>query len=88
MTDPTVTVLGQEPMIDAKQAAGALRLPYDWFSDHAMRVRHSILHYLIGTLVRDRISELAVWAARSTTVQARDTGDAQGSPEAQGGHHD
>ena len=28
-----------EPMIDAKQAASALRLPYYWFADHAMRAR-------------------------------------------------
>jgi hypothetical protein len=88
MTDPNVSVLGPEPMIDAKQAAVALRLPYYWFSDPAMRVRYRIPHYLIGAVVRYRASELAAWAARSAAVQTRGPGDAQGSAEAQGGHHD
>jgi len=37
MTDNTLSSTGIEPMIDAKQAAAALRLPYYWFADHAMR---------------------------------------------------
>ena len=61
-----------EQMIDAKQAATALRLPYYWFADHAMRSKYRIPHYLMGGLVRYRLSELSAWAARSTAVQSRD----------------
>ncbi len=76
MTDNTNSTTGIEPMIDAKQAAAALRLPYYWFADHAMRTKYRIPHYLMGGLVRYRLSELSVWAARSTVVQGRDTDDA------------
>lgn len=68
---------GVEPMIDAKQAAAALRLPYYWFADHAMRNKYRIPHYLLGGLVRYRLSELSAWAARSTAEQGRN-GDADG----------
>jgi hypothetical protein len=81
MTDPTDTVTGPEPMIDAKQAAVALRLPYYWFADPAMRARYRIPHYLIGALVRYRACELSAWAARNTAVQARDPGDRDGAGE-------
>ena len=76
MTDNTNSPTGIEPMIDAKQAAAALRLPYYWFADHAMRTKYRIPHYLMGGLVRYRLSELSAWAARSTVVQDRDTDDA------------
>ena len=76
MTDNTNSTTGIEPMIDAKQAAAALRLPYYWFADHAMRTKYRIPHYLMGGLVRYRLSELSAWAARSTVVQDRDTDDA------------
>ena len=56
---------GVEPMIDAKQAAAALRLPYYWFADPQMRSKYKIPHYLMGGLVRYRPSELSAWAARS-----------------------
>ena len=81
MTDPTDTVTGPEPMIDAKQAASALRLPYYWFADPAMRARYRIPHYLIGALVRYRASELSAWAARNSTIQARDGIDRSGAEE-------
>jgi hypothetical protein len=61
-----------EPMIDAKQAAASLRLPYYWFADPAMRSKYRIPHYLLGGLVRYRLSELSAWAARSTDAQSRD----------------
>ena len=77
MTDNTHSATGIEPMIDAKQAAAALRLPYYWFADHAMRSKYRIPHYLMGGLVRYRPSELSAWAARSTAAQGR-TGDADG----------
>jgi hypothetical protein len=43
-----------------------LRLPYYWFADHAMRSKYRIPHYLMGGLVRYRLSELSAWATRST----------------------
>jgi hypothetical protein len=55
-----------EPMIDAKQAACALRLPLYWFGDPKMRAKHRIPHYLLGGLVRFRMNELSTWAANSS----------------------
>lgn len=63
---------GVEPMIDAKQAAASLRLPYYWFADPAMRNKYRIPHYLLGGLVRYRLSELSAWAACSTAAHKRD----------------
>lgn len=60
-----------EQMVDAKHAAAALCLPYYWFSDSTMRTKLRIPHYLLGGLVRYRMSELTAWAARSTAVQNR-----------------
>ena len=57
MTEHTQPATGVESMIDAKQAAAALRLPYYWFADHAMRSKYRIPHYLMGGLVRYRLSE-------------------------------
>lgn len=76
MTDNATPVTDLDPMIDAKQAAAALRLPYYWFADHAMRSKYRIPHYLMGGLVRYRLSELSAWAARNAAVQGR---AAQGS---------
>jgi len=64
--DPPFTHI--DPMIDAKQAATALRLPYYWFADSAMRTRYRIPHYLLGGLVRYRMAELSAWATRDTTL--------------------
>ena len=58
MTENNTSENRIEPMIDAKQAAAALRLPYYWFADHAMRTKYRIPHYLMGGLVRYRLSEL------------------------------
>ena len=80
MTDNTSPVGGIESMIDAKQAASALRLPYYWFADHAMRTKYRIPHYLMGGLVRYRLHELSAWAARSSAVRGR--GDKQADAEA------
>jgi hypothetical protein len=67
-----------EPMIDARQASTALRLPYYWFADHAMRTKYRIPHYLMGGLVRYRLSELSDWAIKSSAVQSRaSTGEAE-----------
>ena len=75
MTDNTLSSTGIGPMIDAKQAAAALRLPYYWFADHAMRSKYRIPHYLMGGLVRYRLSELSTWAARNAAAQSRFAGD-------------
>ena len=73
-----------EPMIDAKQAACALRLPLYWFSDPKMRVKHRIPHYLLGGLVRFRMNELGTWAANSSA-----TGDAAtNADQSEGASHD
>jgi hypothetical protein len=81
MTDTNTLTNAIEPMIDAKQAAAALRLPYYWFADHAMRSKYRIPHYLMGGLVRYRLSELSAWATRSTAVQGRDAQDADAPVE-------
>jgi len=81
MTDTNTLTNAIEPMIDAKQAAAALRLPYYWFADHAMRSKYRIPHYLMCGLVRYRLSELSAWATRSTAVQGRDAQDADASVE-------
>ncbi len=73
MSNDTPFTCGVEPMIDAKQAAAALRLPYYWFADPKMRSKYKIPHYLIGGLVRYRSSELHAWAARSNVAQGRAT---------------
>jgi hypothetical protein len=54
-------------MVDARQASFALRLPYYWFSDRTMRCAKRIPHYLLGGLVRFRMSELSAWASSAST---------------------
>lgn len=61
-----------EPMIDARQASFALRLPYYWFSDRSMRSTKRIPHYLLGGLVRFRMSELMAWAKNTGSVQDKE----------------
>ena len=75
MNDHNTAVKRDEPMVDAKQAAAALSLPYYWFADHAMRGKYRIPHYLLGGLVRYRMSELSAWAANSATPTAINKGD-------------
>jgi hypothetical protein len=58
-------------MIDARQASYALRLPYYWFSDRAMRATKQIPHYLLGGLVRFRLSELKAWAEKMSSSQGK-----------------
>ena len=65
MTDNMTPATGVEPMIDAKQAAAALRLPYYWFADHAMRSKYRIPHYLMGGLVTAEAHGRA-WLSRRT----------------------
>ncbi|MEZ0190921.1 DNA-binding protein [Ralstonia solanacearum] len=70
-TNPMASAPVDEPMIDANHAAAALQLPYYWFADHTMRARFRIPHYLLGSLVRFRLSELKAWLA-TTTVHRPD----------------
>lgn len=67
--------LNTEPMVDAKHAAASLRLPYCWFADQAMRSRYRIPHYLMGGLVRYRMSALQAWASQNATALARNDSD-------------
>ena len=41
----------------------------------------AVPHYLMGGLVRYRLSELSAWATRSTAVQGRDAQDADAPVE-------
>ena len=71
-----------ELMIDAKESSVALRLPLYWFSDPAMRAKYRIPHYLIGGLVRYRMSELHAWAASNSAVKEHDPiNDHGGEPD-------
>jgi Uma2 family endonuclease len=67
-----------EPMIDGRQASIALRLPYYWFRDPTERSRYRIPHYVLGGLIRYRLSELSQWAAKSSAVKEWRPDDAQG----------
>lgn len=66
--------LDAESMIDAKEAACALRLPLYWFADPRMRAKHRIPHYLLGNSVRFRANELSSWAANNNNAGVSDTG--------------
>ena len=67
-----------EPMIDGKYAACALRLPLYWFNDPKMRAKHRIPHYLLGGLVRFRMGELGIWAAKSSAAVVNDVQNGEG----------
>ncbi len=70
-----------EPMIDGREASIALRLPYYWFRDPTARTRYRIPHYVLGGLIRYRLSELSEWAAKSSEVRDWLPDDAQGGRE-------
>ena len=61
-----------ESMIDAREATSSLKLPYYWFADQAMRTQHRIPHYLLGGLVRFRMSELTRWMGSYGTQQDKE----------------
>lgn len=76
-----------EPMVDARQACVALRLPHYWFADPLMRKRFLIPHYVIGGLVRYRMSELQRWASQVTqTPRGHQSAPSSHAPEANGSH--
>ncbi len=66
----------EEPMIDARQASYALRLPYYWFANPKMRSAKRIPHYQLSRLVRFRLSELAVWHRQNAKRQGGQGGAA------------
>ena len=67
-TQSLETPIEEEPMIDARQASFALRLPYYWFADPQMRAAKRIPHYLLSRMVRFRLSELEVWYRQNGRV--------------------
>ena len=79
MNDTVSNAAISEPMIDSRQAANALRLPYYWFADHRMRTRHRIPHYLMVGFVRYRISELHAWLTIRRVSPKRDANHANES---------
>lgn len=62
---PLAATAADEPMVDARQACYALRLPYYWFANPQMRSAKRIPHYQFCRLVRFRLSELAAWHAKN-----------------------
>jgi hypothetical protein len=81
---PQNQTLHAEPMVDARVAAVSLRLPHYWFADPAMRDRYRIPHYLLGGLVRYRMSELYAWAATHTTASRQASGQFEGDNDRKG----
>ena len=67
----TISPSATETMVNAVQAAAALRLPFYWFADPVMRDKYAIPHYMLGGLVRFRMSEITTWAERSSALHAR-----------------
>lgn len=70
-----------EPMVDARVAAVSLRLPHYWFADPAMRDRLRIPHYLLGGLVRYRMSEIYAWATKQMAKQTRELNKSERAKE-------
>jgi hypothetical protein len=60
----------EETMINAREAAAALGLPYYWFVTPAMRTKHRIPHYHFGSSVRFRLSQLMSWATHYPAAEA------------------
>jgi hypothetical protein len=78
LEDASMNTQTTETMIDGREASIALRLPYYWFRDPTARSRYRIPHYVLGGLIRYRLSELSEWAAKSSAVKEWRPDDAQG----------
>ena len=78
LEEPSMNTQTTETMIDGREASIALRLPYYWFRDPTQRSRYRIPHYVLGGLIRYRLSELSQWAAKSSAVKEWRPDDAQG----------
>ena len=81
LEEPSMNTQTTETMIDGREASIALRLPYYWFRDPTQRSRYRIPHYVLGGLIRYRLSELSQWAAKSSAVKEWRPDDAQGVSE-------
>ncbi len=81
LEDARVNTKTNETMIDGREASIALRLPYYWFRDPTERSRYRIPHYVMGGLIRYRLSELSEWAAKSSAVKEWRPDDARGGDE-------
>jgi hypothetical protein len=57
-----------EPMVDARAAHEALRIPLQWLNNKVQRRARGVPAYRIGHLVRFRLSELEQWRDRNATV--------------------
>ena len=58
------------PMVAARTAHQALRIPMQWLNNKVERSARGVPHYRIGHLVRFRLSELEQWRDRHATVIA------------------
>lgn len=57
-----------EPMVGARAAHEALRIPLQWLNNKVERRVRGVPNYRIGHLVRFRLSELEQWRDRHATV--------------------
>ena len=67
---PDVLPAPVEPMVDARAASNALKIPLQWLNNRAQRRSRGVPAYRIGHLVRFRLSELEQWRDRNATVIA------------------
>ena len=58
------------PMVAARTAHQALRIPMQWLNNKVERSARGVPHYRIGHLVRFRLSELERWRDRHAAVIA------------------
>ena len=56
------------PMVAARTAHQALRIPMQWLNNKVQRRVRGVPHYRIGHLVRFRLGELEQWRDRNATV--------------------
>lgn len=59
-----------EPMVDARAAHAALRIPLQWLNNKTERRTRGVPAYRIGHLIRFRLSELEQWRDRTAIVIA------------------
>lgn len=66
-----------EPMVGARAAHEALRIPLQWLNNKVERRMRGVPNYRIGHLVRFRLSELEQWRDRNAIVivPAREVAD-------------
>ena len=65
---PLETSHYDEPMVAARTAHQALRIPMQWLNNKVQRRARGVPHYRIGHLVRFRLGELEQWRDRHATV--------------------